>query len=556
MIEVHPVMPADLTSASAFAWDPKLDPAAFDLRWSPSEETAVLQIKDDWHQAVDLSPVPARRIQLIDQHPHFVPALPSGLTSYKVGLPLLVDRLDLYLASAEGCALEFTSSMPQALTVEVIGSGSPARFELANLQVQHLRLSNVSVKLLDLSGESGPRARTVDSIRLRNASLAVGRRTVKHLNLEGDCAVDGARARIGTLLARSGALLAYEPGDEPATRLGAARAPGMSLDDSVDLVLKSGTLTVQEAEEISVVLSSGSNLVVTKLVKRIAVQGPGSLELMGSGLDVRFRGVEPEAAGPVVLRDVRFSSISGVPYPPRAGSPDSRRFTLAGIGDDVTRLAGVSLTDVVIPVDLRGLQTISALQEQAALISPALHPALPGETKRVFSARLPLSTRSIVSLPQSATWQIQAQYSRLLSELANSKQAPASVRTRLGWNAYYLRNITAPGQTERVVLGLYRLIGYGERVLPSALTYALLALAMTVVRLNGQALDISLNGFTTWLTAYLNWLATPVHLLNLTRDDKVAWSFQQPWDTLARLIVAVPFGTGVLALRKYVKATR
>jgi hypothetical protein len=103
------------------------------------------------------------------------------------------------------------------------------------------------------------------------------------------------------------------------------------------------------------------------------------------------------------------------------------------------------------------------------------------------------------------------------------------------------------------VLWLYRLIGYGERVLPPVALYMVGALTFAVLRLSGNSISFTPGGVETFLSAFSDWLATPLHILNFTDDIANHWGFSQPWNTFARLLLAVPFATAALALRKYVK---
>lgn len=144
---------------------------------------------------------------------------------------------------------------------------------------------------------------------------------------------------------------------------------------------------------------------------------------------------------------------------------------------------------------------------------------------------------------------IEAEYANALADLAASRGAPASVRTNLAWLSYRMANLTAPGRAERFVLWLYRMIGYGERVMPAVICYAVVALTCAIISLHAAAFSLSPSGFHLFLGRWGDWLASPLHLLHFNDSiTDTGW-----WFTLGRALVAIPFLTAVLALRNYVK---
>jgi hypothetical protein len=231
---------------------------------------------------------------------------------------------------------------------------------------------------------------------------------------------------------------------------------------------------------------------------------------------------------------------------------DGDRLILEALSADGEHSKGLTVNEVVIPQTLRGLQMIATLQSNAQQVSPAIHDKLPG-LGALAGPRLSALLRPNLS---DSEMQIAGQYARSLADLANSTGAPASVRTQLAWCSYRMRTATAPARAERVLLGFYRLVGYGERVVPAALTYITIAALMNILALHDADFMLSVGGMLHWLRGFLDWLVTPLHILKLTGDRQTAFTFSQPWDTLARLLVAIPFATGVLALRKYVKEDR
>ena len=89
--------------------------------------------------------------------------------------------------------------------------------------------------------------------------------------------------------------------------------------------------------------------------------------------------------------------------------------------------------------------------------------------------------------------------------------------------------------------------------MPAFVLYFVAALLMAMVSLWDESFAPTVAGVRHFLTVVTGWLVSPLHLLNLTEDKDSLVHFNQPWDTFARLLVAAPFATGLLALRKYVK---
>jgi hypothetical protein len=250
-----------------------------------------------------------------------------------------------------------------------------------------------------------------------------------------------------------------------------------------------------------------------------------------------------DAFGHVRLEQARDASLSGV-----AGSKSANIDDLLVISGAVSasEVSGSSFTDIAIPVSLEGLRTISILREGADAVGPALHGGLPGLGQLAFPY-----PASVMQPKISHSLQLEARYASAMAELASGKGAPASTRTLLAWCAYRLRNATASSRIERMVLSAYRVLGYGERFAPAFAAFILAAVALNVAALHGRPTDW--DGVDTWFLGLADWLLTPLHILNLTDSPKPAFTFEQPWDALARLAVALPFAVSVLALRKFVK---
>jgi hypothetical protein len=323
------------------------------------------------------------------------------------------------------------------------------------------------------------------------------------------------------------------------------------------------SMDINDASGLKTSISADVKLDIHSTSRDVQITGPGTVVFHQSAQQLTFHKPAPlidiknnaqlvEVAGPVRLGNVAGAGVVGKTVEYDALITDSRRMLLTGLSELDVDTSGLTIDEVVLPVTLTGLQMIAALQANGHQVTPSVHAGLPGlgplSGARLTAFRHPRTPRSEMV--------IAAQYARSLADLANSKGAPASVRTKLAWCAYRMRNVVAPGRMERSLLSLYRTIGYGERVLPAAICYAVLAAIMNLISLHDKSVLLTIDGLHHWLRGMLDWLVTPLHILKLTGDKQTTFSFSQPWDTLARLLVAIPFATGILALRKYVKEDR
>jgi len=214
--------------------------------------------------------------------------------------------------------------------------------------------------------------------------------------------------------------------------------------------------------------------------------------------------------------------------------------------DAQSAVAGSSFEYVRIPVSPRGCQILLEF-ETLSQFTPGVQD-LPTVTRRVAIADLFRKRKRVAVSSDRA---IQTQYTRLLSRLANTKGSPASERTRVVWAAYCMRTSTAQTRSERALLTAYRMLGYGERPGPPLVTWLATAmiLAPTGPR-RGPMLDPSLELTRRLLHNWCDYLLSPLHLLNLAGGV----SAPGPFLTVTRTLVAIPFVTAVLAIRRFVKA--
>jgi hypothetical protein len=144
-------------------------------------------------------------------------------------------------------------------------------------------------------------------------------------------------------------------------------------------------------------------------------------------------------------------------------------------------------------------------------------------------------------------------YTEVLSDLADAKGAPSSVRSDLAWYRYKLRNLTAPQTWERRLLTAYGLLGYGERFSPPARLYLVVAATAAILSLLGRPIELSVDGFITVGHSYVDWLMTPLHLLQLGEGSAPQFELPQYLDQVFRALIAIPFVTAALTIRKLVK---
>jgi hypothetical protein len=311
------------------------------------------------------------------------------------------------------------------------------------------------------------------------------------------------------------------------------------------------TVRVARCIDTRVVVASGAHLEVLDLCGGLDVTGPGRVMLSTADivifrqpavtLDLGLHAQVSGSTGSVRLGRVARATVSGDGAAPGVG----QGLMIESVDPTSDALDGVSLLNARFPVSLAGRQSISALRLHADSVTPRLTDDIPGRGVWRRPSRAPHPPRDEL--------QMQAEFTRALADLAAERGAPASIRTDLAWSAYRMRNASAPGKTERCILSAYRVIGYGERALPPLALYCILALLMALCALHDHPWDPNLNGIKTLGDAYLTWLVTPLHLLHLTEDPKNTFSLPGHADTFARIAIAIPFVTAVLALRNYVK---
>ncbi len=539
--------------------------AAADLRphnasWSESDKCLRL-ILTVGSARLDLRNLPARRIELSFAGTMYNPDAPTTAEEWSVSTSATTDTVSI--AVREGRQVDVLL-FPGRKLLSVWASSSNAnktRLGLAHSPVHVLALREISADLSRQQHASIP----LSSLQLHDARVIVNNRQINQLSMKGRCYYKATSTDVGALTVREQVQLT---GFTAYCHIGSVfcqSSPGADVSAPQLILAGDSHVHVRKLKDLKVVLAKGARLSAED-ASDVQCRGAGSFQVTATARQITFlaSGTPPTAplllldrysqlvgaSGSVRLGAVAGASLSGVARPTSDDSHGHNRLVIEGLPEEPEELDGVTLINVDIPVTLQGLRMIAKLSTSAHQVTPALHQALPGLGPlagfRLSAFRHPRSDGPHLLL--------QSQYASALSELASKTRAPASVRTRLAWCTYRLRNLVAPGRTERTLLTAYRAIGYGERVMPALCLYIFLAVVMTSLALVGQELVATLTGLKYWLRGYLDWLITPLHVLKLTGERKESdFALNQPWDTLARLPLAIPFATAVLALRKYVK---
>ncbi|WP_419705837.1 hypothetical protein [Promicromonospora sp. NFX87] len=191
---------------------------------------------------------------------------------------------------------------------------------------------------------------------------------------------------------------------------------------------------------------------------------------------------------------------------------------------------------------------------------------LPGWDRRLLRG-LPWQRRPKTTRPVRNQVQLRhdAELMRKMRELARSKGASGSTRTKVGWCAQRLRHLTTHGRTERFALGAYRLLGYGERPLPPFVTWLVLSLVLAPVPALvaheyvfvwpvdfGHALRLAGWFLEDIGKAWIDRAFSPVGAIFGTgsSDESASWLY------VLRALVAIPLVVFSLSLRNYVRSGR
>lgn len=532
--------------------------AGIDGRVDEDETLRLSVIAGSAADLLDLSTEPARRLVLTLRGNPWNPETPTTEVRVRVRLAPSVRLVTLRQLRGHQTAVVLDGS-PDDLEVHVDSWGrrGQARLVLDDTQMRILivRGARVEVRPLQIRGSQ---RRTIDSITLNGAEAVVGNRNVSDVRLVGSSLMQFPGTPIGLLLTTPGCQLRGAR-QVHAKRLVPLREPN---SDVTDLALLPGSVVeIQEVPRARVVAQEGARLTVDRATD-LTFRGPGTIEIRQWARNLVFDARQPVvdlrphatvvgARGRMRLGAVAEASIAGVVCPPHRVASEATSLLVDGDLPETLDVTGTSLVDAAFSADLAGISVISALAGPARHVAPLVHAGLPGMVRLPDGAsdRAAFGWRRVEDEKLLA----QAEFARALSSLASAKGAPASARAQLAWCRYRMRNLTAPARNERLLLSAYRLIGYGERIGPPLVLFAVLTVIMNQIALLSSPVSPSLGGVWNWLRGLFDWAITPLHLLRLTEPQESTGKFSQPWDTLARLVLAVPFATALLVLRKYVK---
>lgn len=467
-----------------------------------------------------------------------------------VRFPSSVRRLRIEVAASTNVGLDLAGHAE--LTVDVQGEGQTSSVSLAPGSVADITLSGVVAEIRPTKSDVAAARLGIGELSISSGCLVdLGSIDTPKVTVDGTATLRSSDARIDLLNVTPGSNLACVLGKPGVVgRLTMLQVESGKAADQFVLESNS-TLTVGLCVDVAVRLEERASLRVDGECAQLDVTGPGQLSLAAADA-VTFRSppvtlnLDPHAqvvaaTGTVRLGRVASSHIAGT----GSAAGLSPGLTVESVEASADSLGNLSLVNATFPVSLSGRRTISALREHADNVTPMLTDNIPGRGPWRLPARAPRLIREDLMM--------QSEFTRALAALAGERGAPASIRTDLAWSSYRMRNASAPGRTERWVLSAYRLIGYGERAIPPLVLYVGVALVLAALSLHEREIDPSLGGVATYLGAFGNWLITPLHLLRLTEDPPSAYTFSEPWGTLARIALAIPFVTAVLAFRNYVK---
>lgn len=327
----------------------------------------------------------------------------------------------------------------------------------------------------------------------------------------------------------------------------------------VEPVSQSGeTWQVRRIEKLTIESEAAIRIRGLERLHHVDFRGPIEVNIAPGGLAdlVTF---EANAAGPPKLAAGSGAILEGLSG--AVAIETLRGAHLAGSKDGV-QLASVDaggfadavLTGFTVPQGLQGRQLLA---EMSGVFHLDPHTAdLPGWDKRwtwtlgrlVRYMRLREAPSAVQSTEPPRRLYHDAEFLRELQRLVIDKGAPGSTRSKVGWCAYRLRELTAR-RTERLALSVYRWVGYGERPMPALVTWLVVAILSAALVLGG-GLDLSWDGFTRLIGEALRQATGPLAGVLHGGESDV----DRDWEYLLRAAVAVPLVTGLLALRNYVKS--
>jgi hypothetical protein len=497
----------------------------------------------DGSQKIELADESDEEISAVIVGSRWNPARPTQGPAIAVTVARSLRRLNLQVGKDQTARLSIRGA-GRDLRINLKGGGkSRSNIEIETQRLSHIRAGNIRVLL---SHPDQKRLNNVEEISVIESSLILRLTTTKRLRAENS-SIELQSVVVGELSVSKGYRFRTTAFNSIISRL---QGVGLLAENSPIVLEPESTLAVGSCSDLSLIIAENSELVVTGAAHNLTVGGRGHLNLQGGGDSVSLK--QPisisvgdhrrltRTSGRAALRDVSHAWISA-----RPDTRPSLEIT------DVTSESGVeatSLSGVTFPLDSRGIRVMRTLAANAMTVTPGVHKGLPGlrsRDRRPF-ARLGRDRKELSDSNQ---------YAISLAQLARGRDASSNARTKLDWAAYRMRNLATSNPIERAVLSCYRLIGYGERFLPSAGTYIAAAFFATVVSLSDLSFNPTATGLRFFLNAWATWLVSPFEILSVKPEILIPGDLLPPLQTVLQVAIAVPFVTSVLALRKYARGT-
>ena len=518
--------------------------------WFSDSSRVELQLKAQLHASNDLSRIAADVI-VLDFYARRDDLAVERLDPIEVQVGSQLNALVLILDPSKSPTTITITGM-DAMAQLHVECGEPNSSAMPTAHVREAEPNEVHTNGVTLEMQQG--GQPLSALKARNSTIAISRPVVE-MRLAGACKLLPPHNNVGDLILERESQLQIGEAKSGQSMLSVStlQVEKNSSNTSAQL-LKNSLLIVGSVEDSEIdVAGENATIRVDQFASNVTVGGEGTFVIEDVARKVRFKGDDEggptlELAPWAILREASGAVRLGACRNAELNGTEADGLTIASIEQDSGQSSsteGAIIRNFRVPVLMRGLQTISTLTGSASVAVPLIHPDLPGQR----------SERKIYKNIRSEPQHFRADYAAALARLAQQRGAPGSTVTKLAWLEYRMREATASGPTERLTLFAYRCIGYGERPGPPLLLWILLGAVFTIVTLLARGefhRDWSWDGSWNLLSTYFNWLSSPLHVLRLAERDGIPFGSSGP-AFAARVAIAVPFITGVLALRKYVK---
>ncbi|MBD3926574.1 hypothetical protein IEZ26_18265 [Nocardioides cavernae] len=495
------------------------------------------------HELLDLSAVgsPAIELTVVGAKSGQMAVTPPSGT---VKLPPDVQRLHIRMPGKRQGQLKLIGASHVTFLLLSGSSRTRSRLTLDAPSIRHLLLERIEV---ELHAPLQKAHRHTSSLRMTDASLTVRNRHVNDLLLTGLCQLDLDGTQVEKMMVPTATRASMSTRNCSVGLVKMSESATGYGSDSPTLTLEAigggKEVTFERMQNINVAVGRQIEVIVRE-ADSVIMQGAGQVRVRQSARALRLksglvisadRGAQLiETSGEVTLAQVANSRItSDETHGPLVISKLAEGFEVSGL----------SIAGVEFPVTLEGLRLISIMSADAGHVVPTVPTQLRQASQRATSD----------TSVHARELELASNYAEVLSDLADKRGAPSSVRSELAWFRYRLRNLTAPERWERRLLSGYELLGYGEKFTAPGKLYLAVAAFAAGLCLLGRPFDPSIEGVLLVLHSYVDWLMTPLHLLKLGEGTEPDFELPQYLDQLFRALVAAPFVTAVLTVRKFVK---